>query len=925
MYPLVQRSLSATLVVCALILTACGTSQVTMGGSLNDEPFVRVARAALTADGGPEGYASAENFYLAVHKSQLSQRWFLSAYLTQWHPSQNLPVRSLGTRVVSFKLQNGKLFVFDATEGSKWSDVLDPTLVVEAYPVVANFAPFNALAGSSNYVLFDPSAGLNRFDVVADDFAASHQVRFQVDLSYLQRYRVMSDGVAFEQVFTGSSELPGPGILGWDQPFRGSGTMAIALRRYTEGAGFVAAELTSNHFFGSRNLQYVPNQPRFKRNVVKWNIKPGMAPIPWRITQSIERLKSDPRLAGIDVEGALARGVTNWNSAFGFPVFTVVPTTAADSFGDDDKNFIVVDTNPGAGLAFANWRENPNTGEIRGASVYFSSIFVEGALQSAGDAGIEAPVDAGTVEVDAGSPPVACAPGVVISHVYGGNSATGFRNQDFVELHNRTNDPQSVTGMSLQYGSSSGTSAWQVVQLTGVIAPGGSYLVGFATTTGGTPIPTPDQTSGINLSASAGKLALTLGGTPLTGACPISTVIDAVGYGTTNCSELRPASAGSTTAGLVRRDLGCTDTQDNSLDFASSAVEPRNTSAAPAFCSCTAPALIVTAPSGDGGVQLIAPNQAVSPTLRWSALPDESICAMRTDFSKAIIPAGMTRKEFLEKVLTHTVLHEIGHTLGLRHNFKGSLEGSSVMDYTRDEDAALMVVPGSYDVAAVKFLYGQTTTAPSQAFCTDDSTLVDAQCDRFDSTSNPLTLDRAPRFRAQVRHSLATGQDLTLPDVFALTRYVRAPVSEAQRLEAFNALVSEVAPPLRADVLALGPHARAIADIYNALFLTNLFLDPAARRDEIGVNPYLEDPAFRARVIEVAKNSLLSSDNQRSFETMRLMVDVLKAMQHADALAALNSARASLVATRPNWPASVQPLADDLIRRIDVACSPYFQ
>ena len=930
MSPLVQRSLSATLVVCALLLTACGTSEVKVGGSLSDnDPFVRVTRQGLSVDGGADGYASAgnENFYLAIHKSQLSQRWFLSAYLTQWHPSENVPVRSLGTRVVSFKVQNGKLFVFDATDGSKWSDVLDPVRVVEAYPVVTDFAAFNALAGSSNYVLFDPSAGLNRFDVVADDFAASYNVRFQVDLSYLQRYRVMADGVSYEQVFTGSSEAPGPGILGFDQPFRGSGTMAIALRRYSEGAGFVPAPLASKNYFGSSNVKYVPNEPRISQNVVKWNIKPGMTPIPWRITQSIERLKADPRLAGVDVEGAIARGVTGWNAAFGFPVFTVVPASASDSFGDDDKNFIVVDTNPGKGLAFANWRENPNTGEIRGASVYFSSVFVESALQSAGDAGM---VDAGPVVidagvVDAGPAIVPCAPGVVISAVYGGNSATGFRNQDFVELHNRTDQPVLLAGMSLQYGSSAGTAAWQVIPLTGAIAPGGSYLVGFAATTGGTSIPTPDQVSGINLSSAAGKVALVQGLTALTGACPLTGTLDAVGYGASNCSELRPAPAGSSSAGVVRAGLGCTESNDNGADFASAATEPRNTAAASIFCTCVAAAPVVVSTSMDGGVQMVSPVSQVSPTLRWNALPDDVVCAMEHAGSTAFIPAGMTRKEFLEKVLTHVVLHEVGHTLGLRHNFKGSLENSSVMDYARDEDGALQDVPGAYDVAAVKFLYGQSTTAPPQAFCTDDGTVVDAQCDRFDATTNPLTLDLAPRFRDAVRATMAGGPQLTFAQLFSITRYVRGPATEPQRLEAFNALMSEVAPPLRADVIALGPNAAGYANFYNAVFLLNLFAEAPERRDEIRINPSVQDPAFRARVIDVVKNSLLGSDNQRSFETMRVMVDVLKAMQHGDALVALNEARASLIANRAAWPANLQPYSDDLVRRIDVACSPYFQ
>ena len=35
-------------------------------------------------------------------------------------------------------------------------------------------------------------------------------------------------------------------------------------------------------------------------------------------------------------------------------------------------NYLIYDADPTVGYAFANWRTNPNTGEIRGASVYFN-------------------------------------------------------------------------------------------------------------------------------------------------------------------------------------------------------------------------------------------------------------------------------------------------------------------------------------------------------------------------------------------------------------------------------------------------------------------------------------------------------------------------------------------------------------------------
>jgi hypothetical protein len=331
----------------------------------------------------------------------------------------------------------------------------------------------------------------------------------------------------------------------------------------------------------------------------------------------------------------------------------------------------------------------------------------------------------------------------------------------------------------------------------------------------------------------------------------------------------------------------------------------------------------VTSP--DGGVALTPPTAAVpGAALSWDAMPQASTCQLTRSLAQADVPAGLTRKQFLEAIITHTILHEVGHTLGLRHNFKGSLEGSSVMDYLNDADAAQLTQPGAYDVAAVKFLYGLATTQATQAFCTDEDTLSDARCDRFDSSATPLTSDVGPRYVAKLRAQLAGTGSLTYGDLQQVTRYVRAPSSEAERLEAFNTLLGQLAPPLAPDVTALSTNAAAWADVLAATMLKNLFLDPAAWRDPIAVTPALTDATFRARVIEVSKNILVNSDQVRSFETRRVAIDVLKALQTADAYQALLDARASLVTERATYNALGQALVDDLTHRLDLACTPYF-
>lgn len=913
-----------------VLLAACGVSEVSSRPSKEAAPFIAVSRGALTAtsDAGADHAGDLEHFYIAISRAELGQKWFMSGYLTQWYPTESphTPLRSLGTRVVTFAVQNGKLYVFDATEGKTWSDVLDPAVVVEAYPLVTDYAPFNALPNAGSYVLFDPSAGQNRFDIVSDDFAAMWRARFEIDLAFLQRFKSVEGGASWEQVFTGHTELHGAGVLAYEQPFRGSGTLTVALRRYSESPGFTPTEFgpTQQHYFPSQNFQLVKNEAAYRRYTSKWNIAPGMAPISWRISRELLQMQADPRYAGIDLQGAITRGIESWNDAFGFPVFSASLAAAGESPGDDDRNFVVVDRNPGNAYAFANWRENPNTGEIRGASVYFSSVFVQSALAGSADAGELPVIDAGQPQpVDAGVTAPPCAPAVVVSQVFGGNSLAGPSRQDFIELHNRTAAPVALTGWSLQYASASGTT-WQVIPLAGSVAAGGFFLVGLATAggDGGTPLPAADLTAGTNLSASSGKVALVASTTALSGACPApGAAVDLVGYGAASCSEATPVAGASSSQAVVRRDA-CVDSDSNATDFTAQAPAPRSSGAAAQACTCSAAAPPPMTLGGGGGVGLPVSRTSGS-AISWQAMPLGTVCALKGR-SAAAIPAGLTRREFVERIIEHTIAHEIGHTLGLRHNFHGSLTGSSVMDYVADDDAALSPKPGAYDVAAVKYLYGLEASPPAQPFCTDEARSTLATCDIFDTGAAPLAGDLAPKYQAKVRAFIAGTGGFGYPDLHRITRYVRGPQDEAQRLEAFNVLMADLAPPLKPEILALGADAAGYADLLAMVALSNLFLDGVQYRDEIQVNPALADATFRARVIAVAKDLVVNSDRQRSFDARRVAVDVLKRLQTYDAYQALLEAKAPIAAERATYSALGQALCDDLTRRIDLSVSPYF-
>lgn len=204
--------------------------------------------------------------------------------------------------------------------------------------------------------------------------------------------------------------------------------------------------------------------------------------------------------------------------------------------------------------------------------------------------------------------------GVRISQVYGGggNSGAPLKN-DFVELFNSGSGAVSLDGWSIQYASATGTgnfgaNSGQLVALTGSIEPGRYYLVQLAGGTAGEPLPAPNRTGTINMSGSAGKVALantTLslgcngGSTPCTPAA-LAQILDLVGYGNANFYEGSAAApTASNTTAVFRKLDGCSDTNDNAADFATGAPSPRNSAAAAKTCPLAVASTTPTAGAAD--------------------------------------------------------------------------------------------------------------------------------------------------------------------------------------------------------------------------------------------------------------------------------------------------------------------------------------
>ncbi|HRC56361.1 MAG TPA: zinc-dependent metalloprotease [Kofleriaceae bacterium] len=687
-----------------------------------DAKIATARSATLASRGAAQSSSRGEDFYLAIRRSALESQWFLSMYLKELSPYGPNP-GTLGTKVIRFREQNGKLFVFDADNRRATSDVFSPDLIIDAFPIVNNSGRFNSMPGSGGYILIDPAAGLNRFSALADLFAAgdpASAVRLETELSFVQKFKRFNDGASFEQIITTYAETP----IGSDgdvegNEFRLAATLGISLRQYSETPEFApVAAPRATHYFLSEPYN-IPNTGDVAQDPVHWGFHPGMEPVKWLISPVLAQIAADPALGGADLVAAAKAGIESWNAVLGYTALTAELATGDESFAEDRVNYLIVDPDLSKGYAYADWRTNPNTGEIRGASVYF----------------------------------------------------------------------------------------------------GGGFFSPFE----------DDEEGG---------------------------------------EQKMPA------------------------------------------------------PKAKQRVR----------TLQWQGQHRDPLCVMwGRDYQTQVGPpanASLTGKQKLERYIQHVVAHEIGHTLGLRHNFKGSLRPptSSIMEYNASAAAIAQPTPGEYDAQAIKYLYGQTTALPNLPFCTDEQTLTDPNCVRFDDpTPTPLTDYQIPTY------SLFSGLMLDgffSPSVAPLIvqffgtevlAYARRGTA-AEAAAAWTAMLDGARAPLSAEALAANPALGAAANALSAAVYDELYLNITG-----AISNFPNNAAVASAMATDAKNILLNGDRVRTFATRRLIVDALKKAQNSFAFLALNEARSAIAGTLPGLTPTERALTEELLSRIDRAITPYFQ
>jgi len=185
----------------------------------------------------------------------------------------------------------------------------------------------------------------------------------------------------------------------------------------------------------------------------------------------------------------------------------------------------------------------------------------------------------------------AASPDLVISQIFtGGASGGSAYNRDFIELFNRGSVTVALKGKSLQYAAADKTWSGANALPDVVVQPGQYFLVaGNVQAAGGADIGTSiDHNWAMSLQATSAKVALANQTALMTAATEAAATIDMVGYGPSATQyETARAPTPSVTTALQRAGNGCTDTDNNSTDFAvvNPAPIPRNSKTAFNVCS----------------------------------------------------------------------------------------------------------------------------------------------------------------------------------------------------------------------------------------------------------------------------------------------------------------------------------------------------
>jgi hypothetical protein len=250
---------------------------------------------------------------------------------------------------------------------------------------------------------------------------------------------------------------------------------------------------------------------------------------------------------------------------------------------------------------------------------------------------------------------------------------------------------------------------------------------------------------------------------------------------------------------------------------------------------------------------------------------------------------------------------------------------------TRSATPSVCVKPQSFDIDAIKLLYGISKTAPTDQFCNDSGTGFDPDCATFDRTDSPLTKTYQPRYKGLITNFL-DGKSAVSPDNtlnYNLDWAKQGDTSAIRtgaldyvwNLSGYSWLTGKVDATKLKTVAGYGQRV----DFMSERLVRRLFLDDASIQGRFPGEP--ADPAIVNAIYTEAKLWIQNKDAIRSATTRRTIATWLKKLQTVDAYNALATGAAKLdgeiTAGAITDPAELVR-AQDALKYMDQLMNPYF-
>jgi flagellar biosynthesis regulator FlbT len=253
------------------------------------------------------------------------------------------------------------------------------------------------------------------------------------------------------------------------------------------------------------------------------------------------------------------------------------------------------------------------------------------------------------------------------------------------------------------------------------------------------------------------------------------------------------------------------------------------------------------------------------------------------------------------------------------------------MEYIDDFDAVNADKPQSFDIDAIKYLYGLSMTKPTDKFCNDSGVALEPDCRTFDQTDDPYSKVYLPSYTDLLKDFLdnktTTSPSNTLNGVLD---YLRAARTVADLNKVWNAVMDTAGYSLKngkGDAVKIKDATFAArTDFMARRVIQRLFLDDASLRGRFTNDPPSE-ATFNASVLAEVKGMIKNTDGIRSVASRKVAANFLKKKQTVEAFNILRDGHAQLTADlaagKFKDPAE-EAQAVDLVAYMDKLMAPYF-